>query len=224
MEPQFSDPTVMIVLLGLVAVDTFFMISGFLGFYLVNKIYEKKGGLKPLDFLKLYARRFLRFVPGTYLVFFFGIYVMPWLHGGIDDRVGNPIWFSFEEVLFYECTEPKTLVSKLLFYSNLWPLYQDDKSGCMQYTWCLECDLQLYLMIPFLVVLFQKVGPKIFSAILVLMMLGGAFTSFYIAYHYQLTAGVFSLNNHNMLSMWMMKPWCKLHLFSLGILSAVIYI
>jgi hypothetical protein len=59
-----------------------------------------------LDVLKMYGYRLLRFVPGSYLVMFFGIYVMPMFHGGMDDRLGNPIWFSFEEVLFYECTEP----------------------------------------------------------------------------------------------------------------------
>jgi peptidoglycan/LPS O-acetylase OafA/YrhL len=91
----------MIVLLGLICVDTFFTISAFLAFHYANKIYETRGGLSPLDILRMYAYRFLRFVPGTYLVLLFGIYVMPKLHGGVADRNGNPIWFSFEEVLFY---------------------------------------------------------------------------------------------------------------------------
>ena len=131
MEPQFDNPTVMIVLLGLVCVDTFFTISAFLAFHYANRIYKERGGLSLKDILKLYVYRILRFVPGSYLILFFGIYVMPLLHGGTDDRPGNPIWFSFEQVLFYECSEPKTLASKLLFYSNLYPYYQDDKYGCM---------------------------------------------------------------------------------------------
>lgn len=121
----------MIVLLGLVCVDTFFTTSAFLGFYYANKVYQERGGLNIDAILKLYAYRILRFVPGSYLILFFGIYVMPWFHGGTNDRPGNPIWFSFEQVLFYECTEPKTLASKLLFYSNLYPYFQDDKYGCM---------------------------------------------------------------------------------------------
>ena len=91
----------MIVLLGLVCVDTFITISAFLGFYWASRIYEKRGNLSLLDILKMYAYRILRFVPGSYLVLFFGIYVMPMFHGGIDNRSSNPIWFTFEEVLFY---------------------------------------------------------------------------------------------------------------------------
>jgi hypothetical protein len=97
MEPQFDNPTVMIVLLGLVCVDTFFTISAFLAFHYANRIYKERGGLSLKDILKLYGYRILR----------------------------------FEQVLFYECSEPKTLASKLLFYSNLYPYYQDDKYGCM---------------------------------------------------------------------------------------------
>lgn len=213
----------MIVLLGLICVDTFFTISAFLAFHYANKIYKEKGGLSILDILKLYAYRILRFVPGSYLVMLFGIYVMPWLHGGSDDRQGDPIWFSFEEVLFYECTEPKTLASKMLFYSNLYPYYQDDKSGCMQWTWTLEADIQLYLFIPFLVILYQKTSLRFMSIFTTCLMLAGIYVSYYVASYYKLTAGVFSLNNHNMLSMWMMKPYCKIHLFALGILSALYY-
>jgi len=171
----------------------------------------------------MYGYRILRFIPGSYLILFFGIYVMPRLHGGMGDRPGNPIWFSFEEILFYQCTEPKTLASKMLFYSNLYPFYQDDKSGCMQYTWTLECDLQLYLLIPFLVMIYQKTSLKFFVFLNTTFLLIGVYTSKYIAAYYELTAGVFSMNNHNMLSMWMMKPYCKLHLFFLGILSAILY-
>jgi peptidoglycan/LPS O-acetylase OafA/YrhL len=93
----------------------------------------------------------------------------------------------------------------------------------MQWTWTLECDLQLFLVIPFLVMIYQKIPLKFFVSLITALMFGGIYTSYWIADHYKLTAGVFSMNNHYMLSMWMMKPYCKIHLFSLGILSAILY-
>ena len=93
----------------------------------------------------------------------------------------------------------------------------------MQWTWTLECDLQLYLLIPFLVILYQKISLKVFVFFMSAFLFGGIYISYFVAAHYQLTAGIFSMNNHYMLSMWMMKPYCKLHLFFLGILSAILY-
>jgi hypothetical protein len=85
-------------------------------------MYEQLGGLGPISILKLYLKKFIRFVPGVYFTLLFGTYVMPHLHGGGDDT-RNPIWFSFEEVLFYRCQEPGQMQSKLLFYSNLFPIF-----------------------------------------------------------------------------------------------------
>ena len=50
----------------------------------------------------------------------------------------------------------KIIIQKqdILFYSNLYPYFQDDKYGCMQWTWTLECDLQLFLLVPLFVISF----------------------------------------------------------------------
>ena len=113
----------MLVMLGTNLMDTFFTCSALLAFYKVNKIYQARGGLDALTIVKLYLKRFLRFAPTVYAVFFFGVYVMPHLHGNPADTQVDPIWYSFEEVLFYRCTEPKIILSKLFFYSNLDPMF-----------------------------------------------------------------------------------------------------
>lgn len=119
MDSQFSQPVVMMVLLGSCLMDTFITISAMIAFYQVSKLYDAKGRLSLVDILKLYLKRWMRFVPSVAMVFFFGVYVMPFIHGG--DKETDPVYYAFEEVLFYECTEPKKILAKMFFYSNLYP-------------------------------------------------------------------------------------------------------
>ena len=130
----------MLVLLGLCLMETFITISTLLAFYKIHNLYQAKGGLNLDDIIRLYLKRYLRFAPAVFLVFFFGVYVMPWAHGGLQDTANDPIWYSFEEILFFRCQEPAIRRSKLLFYSNLWPSFQDDKNDCMAWSWTYECD------------------------------------------------------------------------------------
>lgn len=113
----------MLVMLGTNLMDTFFTCSALLAFYKVNKLYQQQDGLSLLMIFKLYLKRFLRFAPTVYAVFFFGVYVMPHLHGNPADSEVDPIWYSFEQVLFYRCTETPIILSKLFFYSNLAPMF-----------------------------------------------------------------------------------------------------
>ena len=107
MTSMFTDPTVCLVLLGNTLMDTLFTISSLLGFYNVNKIYEKNNNhLSLADIIKLYLKRYFRYAPVVFIVFFMGIYVMPFVHGNPDDKSNDPIWYSFQEVLFYRCEEP----------------------------------------------------------------------------------------------------------------------
>jgi len=55
-------------------------------------------------------------------------------------------------------------------------------------------------------------------------MISGIFINFFIAKKYKLTAGIFSLENYYLFSMLMNKPYCKLHVYFLGILSSVFFI
>jgi len=52
----------------------------------------------------------------------------------------------------------------------------------------------------------------------------GIYVNFYVAKKYNLTAGIFSLENYYLFSMLMNKPYCKLHVYFLGILSSIFFI
>ena len=57
-----------------------------------------------------------------------------------------------------------------------------------------------------------------------LTLISGFIISYYIAFKYQITAGIFTLNNANLWTMFVAKPYTKIHMFSLGILSAIFFI
>lgn len=95
---------VMLVMLGTCLCDTFFTLTGMLAFYNIHKIYLRNNNSLGLeDILKLYVRRYLRYAPMAFGALFFGIYVMPWLHGNPKDKDEDPIYFAFNEVLFEDC-------------------------------------------------------------------------------------------------------------------------
>jgi hypothetical protein len=104
--------------------DTFITVSSFLAFYSIHNLYCSQGNKLSLgDILKLYLKRYLRFAPTVFAVFFFGVYVMPHIHGSPTNYAGDPIWYSFQEILFYRCTERPYMLAKLFFYSNLYPKF-----------------------------------------------------------------------------------------------------
>ena len=54
--------------------------------------------------------------------------------------------------------------------------------------------------------------------------MGGWALSYYIAYKYEITAGIFTMNNANLWPMFVAKPYTKIHMFCLGIISAILFI
>ena len=93
----------------------------------------------------------------------------------------------------------------------------------MQYTWTIECEFQLFILIPFFVIFYNRF-PKIFITFSFLALISGVIINYFIAKNYNLTAGIFSLDNYYLFSMFMNKPYCKIHVYFLGILSSVFFI
>ena len=54
-------------------------------------------------------------------------------------------------------------------------------------------------------------------------MVTGITVNYLISKNYQLTAGIFSMEYYYIYSMFIAKPWCKLHVFALGILSGTLF-
>ena len=213
----------MIVLLGTCLCDTFFTISAFLAFYGLHKLYVKNSNsFSVLDILKIYLKRYLRLAPLALATLAFGMYVMPFMHGDKDDK-NDPIWFTFFEVLFYRCDNNEEILSKIFFYSNLQPSLQDDKDLCMGWSWFYECEMQLFLLAPLLVLFYSKCGRRVSYFVFMAVIIAGVFINYRSIYKYHITAGIFSMENYYMYSYFINKPWYKLPNYFLGVLCAVFF-
>ena len=183
--PQMDSPMFMILLSGDSIFDTFFTVSALVDFYRINRLHGEKGSaFSVMDILKMYLRMFTRFAPTAYIVLFVGVYVIPHVYGVPGENQPGPLWYSFEEVMFYQCQDPKTMASKLLFYSNIYPSFQDNKYGCMQWSFIYEIDMQLFLLTPFMVILYRKIGIKPFTFLLTVAFFLGIYQNYQIAKQY----------------------------------------
>lgn len=112
--------------------ESFVLISAFLGGYKCFQIMEAKGNvLGLLDILKIYARKFVRMAPMYYLLWMF-----LW---SITSRIANgPIW-SNTNMAFDTCEE--NWVYTFFWVGNLAPKMMVPYTGCFEMAWPLQLDL-----------------------------------------------------------------------------------
>ena len=63
----------------------------------------------------------------------------------------------------------------------------------MSWTWAFECDFQLFLIVPFFVIIYKKAGKVAGVVAAILTMAAGWYIAWSVAYYYQLTISVMSL-------------------------------
>ena len=119
--------------------DIFFWLSAFLASYqLLVKMRLNDGQLPSNKFVIIFCR-FIRLWPLYVFTLLFFWRVIP-LFGG-----EGPLFFEYENM--NECSEH--WMWHLTFINNLVPWSTRD--GCMPWTWYLACEMQFFLMVPFLV-------------------------------------------------------------------------
>jgi len=116
------------------------------------------------------------------------------------------------------------MLAKVFFYSNLYPKFQDDKNDCMAWSWTYECDFQLFLLTPFLVIIYNKLGRYACYILYTLPIGLGVYINYQSSYAHDLTAGIFSLENYYMFAYYINKPWYKIGVYFVGLVSAMFFI
>lgn len=117
------------------------------------------------------------------------------------------------------------MVSKFFMFSNIRPLFQSDMDSCMGWSWFYEVDMQLYLFAPFFVILYNKLGRYVCYVLFTIPLILGIWVNYNTSYEYKLTAGIFSLETcYFMYSYYLNKPWYKISVYMLGILSGMFFI
>lgn len=126
------------------AVDTFFVLSGFLAVYLLYKAVHKSKGV--LTFSRIgftYLHRFLRITP-TYLVVV-GVYALLFKY-----FYDGPLWDAGMD--YIESTCNSYWWRNILYIDNFFDI-QDD---CIAWGWYLANDMQFFLITPWMVLLWYN--------------------------------------------------------------------
>ncbi|XP_033226510.1 nose resistant to fluoxetine protein 6-like [Belonocnema kinseyi] len=138
------------VFLAAFAVDTFFLISGFLMTYLVLK--EMSNGKKFNIFL-YYIHRYIRLTPVVGMLLLITIFILPHLGSG-------PIWEkSLKNILSGTCEQKWWTL--LVYVQN----YVRTDIECLGHTWYLAADMHFYWISPIILIPLMK-KPKLGLAIL----------------------------------------------------------
>lgn len=164
---------------SIIMMELFFAVSAFLFSYRIFLLARLKNNTVTLgDITKAYLRKVLRMVPTVWIIFLLSWGIYPRMNSG-------PIW-SDSRQLFATCSE--TWWTKLLMIGNLVPFFKPATYGCFYWSWVIDVDLQLALIVPWLVVLYLK-WPLVGNIFCIGVILAGIGANMWITHLYNLKAG-----------------------------------
>jgi hypothetical protein len=103
------------------------------------------------------------------------------------------------------------------------PWDQNAKGGCMPWSWAIAADFQLYVFIPFYVILYKKSRTACIYFAWFLIFAGTVIICSIVS-SFNLTAGAYTLENWYMYAKYLNKPYCKLQVHAIGILFCIMYL
>lgn len=149
-----------------------------------------------------------------YLIFLFGWQIGPHLGGG-------PCWFTYEKG-FSNCSE--YYWSVFTFTINFFPSYVIANEGCYYWGWYPACDLQIFLIAPWLIYATLKMKSEFARTCLVILVaLVGVATNFFIIWKNKMAAGLFAPQDVLIFKLFINKPYTKIYAVALGIQMAHIF-
>lgn len=155
----------MFILNSSLAVDSFFVLSGMLVCWVIlNKIHKRE----TVNVFKLYAHRYLRLVPTFALLVLICTSSLRLFGSG-------PLWKTMTGDMVDRCKQ--YWWSALLFIQN----YVNPSEVCVNHSWYLSVDMQLFIIAPILVYGLFKFGIKMIIVTLGLIIGSISFT-FYISF------------------------------------------
>jgi peptidoglycan/LPS O-acetylase OafA/YrhL len=233
---------------GNFSVDTFFVLSGYLGAYVgMRKLnaMDRAGKKVPNVFVLAFnflLERYLRLTPAYLFVLMFYMFVLPHIITGphaitIEGKMApdmNGIGGDFLYCQHYVWTN-------LLYISNLVPYhdhmfgtkYGDQFAGgqfglhtahgglgCMGHSWFLSVDFQLHLLLPWLLVLFRWKPKPFYAVALAGIGANSAYLGF-LVYEYHWSLGCHDrgfAGDTN--TLYYGKPWCRISAWLVGVVLA----
>ncbi|EAT48331.1 AAEL000603-PA, partial [Aedes aegypti] len=170
-DKYLDHPASMLLLVsGFLAVDTFFVLSGVLVAWNVLKELDKKGSV---NLIKFYLQRYVRITaPLAALILFVTSFAV---HMG-----EGPIWKPYMLQMQNSCS--RYWWSSILHIQN----FVNPSNMCLLWTWYLSVDMQLYIAAPVLIYPLWKYGKRFLLVIVVLALLSmSSVFAIYIAYGFR---------------------------------------
>ena len=167
----------MLVTSAVLAVDTFFFMSAFLGAYIFLVKSPKEFSARM--FLQVpiaYFHRYYRLTPLLAFIIYFGAYVIYPLGSG---PLGNGTSYLANNCDQYGWTD-------ILYINNFYP---KEQYVCEGQTWYLANDMQLFLLLPWLMI-FYRIHKLLGYLAIAACLAANLIVSFYISWHYELGIGV----------------------------------
>jgi hypothetical protein len=93
----------------------------------------------------------------------------------------------------------------------------------MPWSWAIAADFQLYIFIPFYVILYKKSRTACIYFAWFLVFAGTVIICSIVS-NFNLTAGAYTLENWYMYAKYLNKPYCKLQVHAIGILFCIMYL
>lgn len=160
------------------------------------------------------ALRFLRLAPIYYVIFLVGWQVGPSFGSG-------PCWFTYEKG-FSNCNDYYWSVFTMTI--NFFPNYVIANEGCFYWGWYPACEMQLFIVMPWIVYAILKVRSSLWQCVLVTFgVLAGIGINFYVIWANKMAAGLFAPQDIFIFNLFVNKPYTKFHAIFLGIGMALIY-
>lgn len=198
--------------------DEFFFFSSMLMTLKITDLMEEScnhnGKMSVVMYLKMLFFRYLRMAPIYYLVFLVGWQVGPYLGSG-------PCWFTYEKG-FSNCDDYWWSVFTMTI--NFIPGYVIANEGCYYWGWYPPCELQLFIVMPWIAYMILKIKSVAVQSILIsLGVAAGIAINFYIIWANEMAAGLFAPQDILIFKIFVIKPYTKFHAVFLGIGMAIIY-
>ncbi|CAI2387218.1 unnamed protein product [Moneuplotes crassus] len=191
---------------GFFSVDVFFMMAGFLTFYLLTTKMEPKRGC--INFPMVIFHRWFRLVIPAGFMILLGNFIFPFFADGPFN--------SF----YWDLKCEKYWWSSILFVNNFVPWESDEM--CMSWYWYLANDFQFFLISPLIIFIYLKnkaAGYSVTGA----LVLGTIITNMVITNHYKLGIFLAIDNPANFFDLIYFKPWNRFSTYGVGALFGFMY-
>ncbi len=195
---------------GPLAVDIFFVLSGFLCAMSLCGSFKDPKRRTIKNALMAIVNRFLRFLPMQFVALMYTLYVLPTV-------IDSPQNYIITDLFVEPCHDQWLLA--LIHVNNL---IGEFHSMCMNWTWYLNVDMQFFILTIPLIWMYLRSKKYCFLSMVGLSLISFAAQA-YLCVKYSLHKSYVKSLDADMLSIYFMKPYCRINTYLVGMVLYFAY-